>query len=101
MEKDSAELTKESTDTETELLPLYKIILLDDNVTPQDFVSTVLYRFFVQTLEEARRIMLEAHNTGSALVAVMPLERAEFKVEQAREYSRMYSYPLAFIIEPA
>jgi len=101
MEKDSSELTTESTETETQLVPPYKIILLDDNVTPQDFVSTVLYRFFVPTLKEARRIMLEAHNTGSALVAVMPLERAEFKVEKAHEYSRMYSYPLTFTIEPA
>ncbi len=101
MEKNSSTLTEESVDSKTELLPLYKIILIDDNVTPQDFVSTVLHRFFVPTREEAKRIMLEAHNTGSALVAVMPLERAEFKVEKAREYSRMYSYPLTFTIEPA
>lgn len=65
-----------------------------------DFVITTLTRFFDLGHKEAREVMVEAHNNGKSIVGVMPLERAEFKIQKAHEYAREHSYPLTFSIEP-
>jgi len=89
------------TDSSAMLIPQYRVLIHNDDITPMDFVITVLIRFFLTDETIAREVMLEAHKTGSALVAVMPFERAEFKIEKAHEYSRSFSYPLTFSLEPA
>ena len=85
----------------TRLTPMYKVILLDDDVTTFDFVTEMLMRVFAKTAEQARALTLEVHQRGSALVTVTNLERAELYVEQIRSLARPRGFPLAATIEPA
>lgn len=92
--------TQEETVEKQSLIPMYMVILHNDDVTPMDFVVTVLLRFFISDQEKAQEVMMTAHNEGQAIVAVMPLERAEFKVSRAHDYIRAQDQPLTFAIEP-
>lgn len=78
---------------------LYKVILLNDDFTPQDFVVAILRRFFLKSDPEANRIMLEVHNQGAGLAGVYPFEVAETKVYQVNEFSRTHRHPLKCIME--
>jgi ATP-dependent Clp protease adaptor protein ClpS len=78
---------------------LYRVILLNDDFTPMDFVVLVLKRFFHKSEPEAGRIMLEVHNQGAGLAGVFPFEVAETKVYQVSEFSRTHQYPLKCIME--
>jgi ATP-dependent Clp protease adaptor protein ClpS len=82
------------------LAPQYRILIHNDDVTPMDFVVYVLMSVFKKNVEEAADIMLTAHNTGVALVAVMPLEQAELRVDQAHALARTAKFPLTFTYEP-
>lgn len=84
---------------ETEVVPPYKVMLHNDDVTPMDFVVDTLERFFIQDHRLAMDIMMAAHRDGIALVAVMPLEHAEFKVTAAHSRARAIGFPLTFTIE--
>lgn len=84
----------------TRLAPLYRVLIHNDDVTPMDFVVAVLQRFFRKSTQEALEIMLTAHYQGVALVAVLPLEEAEFRVDQAHSHARTQKFPLTFTIEP-
>ncbi len=98
--EDKSGLPDKTAETDTILIPQYKIILHNDDVTPMDFVVMVLTRFFVSDGGKAKEIMRTAHQDGTAIVDTMPLERAEFKVERAHQFSRANSFPLTFSIEP-
>jgi ATP-dependent Clp protease adapter protein ClpS len=89
------------TDPETSLAPQWKVIAHDDPVTTFQFVLEVLQRVFAKNHSEAYRITKETHDTGSALVDVLPLEQAEFRCEQVRSLARARSFPLVLTIEPA
>ncbi len=78
---------------------LYKVILLNDDFTPMDFVILVLRRFFHKSDQEATRIMLEVHNQGAGVAGVYPFEVAETKVYQVNEFSRTQQRPLKCIME--
>lgn len=93
-------ITDEETVEKTALMPMYRIILHNDDETPMDFVMTVLLRFFISDQEEAREVMMTAHIEGQATAAIMPLERAEFKVSRAHDFIRSRVQPLTFSIEP-
>jgi ATP-dependent Clp protease adaptor protein ClpS len=93
-------VTQEETVEKQSPIPMYMVILHNDDVTPMDFVVTVLLRFFISDQEKAQEVMMTAHNVGQAIVAVMPLERAEFKVSRAHDYVRAQDQPLTFTIEP-
>lgn len=82
------------------LAPRYRVLIHNDDVTPFDVVIDVLARFFKKVPAEALNIALEAHHTGVALVEVMGLEEAEFRVEQAHALARAIKFPLSFTIEP-
>jgi ATP-dependent Clp protease adaptor protein ClpS len=86
--------------SETQLAPLYRVLIHNDDVTPMDFVVRVLAEIF--RLDEPRSIavMWEAHTRGVAHVVTEPLEQAEFHVDQARSLSRARKFPLTFSIEP-
>lgn len=86
---------------ETALAPRWKVIVHDDPVTPFDFVLEVLRKVFAKPQAEAYRITREAHDTGTALVDVLPLEQAEFRCEQVRSLARPHGYPLTMTLEPA
>ncbi len=87
--------------TENDYLPLYKVIMWNDNVTTMEFVIRILVKIFGKDYESAERLMYEVHNTGAAHVATLPLEIAEFKVEQVHSAAAVEPCPLTCTIEPA
>ena len=90
----------ERTDSAARLAPLYRVLVHNDDVTTMDFVVRVLQTVFHKPPGEALEIMLTAHQTGVALVAVLPLEHAELKVDQAHSLARAAKFPLTFTCEP-
>ncbi len=85
----------------TKLQPprLYKVILLNDDYTPMDFVVTVLQRFFAMDRERATRVMLEVHRDGQGICGLFPRDIAATKVEQVSNYARQHQHPLACVME--
>lgn len=77
----------------------YKVVLLNDDFTPMEFVIDVLVRFFKRTEQESARIMMEVHNQGAGIAGVYPFEIAETKVMQVNEYSHKHRHPLKCIME--
>ena len=78
---------------------LYKVILLNDDYTPRDFVVAVLKAVFRMTLDEAHGVMLTAHRRGACVVAVFTREVAETKALAGTEAGRRSGFPLAFTTE--
>ena len=91
----------EETRDKTALAPRWKVILHDDPITTFDFVVGVVRSVFAKPAAEAERITREAHDTGSALVTVLPLEQAEFRIERVRSQARAQGFPLTLTMEPA
>jgi ATP-dependent Clp protease adaptor protein ClpS len=77
----------------------FKVILLNDDFTPMEFVVHILTHFFNKTQEEADKIMLEVHNKGAGLAGVYTREIAEMKVQQVTTLARKNQYPLKTIME--
>jgi len=86
--------------SDAELEKPYRVIIENDDVTPMDFVVAVLVTIFQLTVDQAADVMLEAHHSGHALVAVMPLQEAQDRVYAAHSAARESGYPLSFYIEP-
>jgi len=80
--------------------PLYKVILLNDDYTPMEFVVRVLERYFHKTREEATRIMLQVHQKGMGICGVFTREVAETKVRQVMLYAAESQHPLQCSMEP-
>lgn len=78
---------------------LYKVLLLNDDYTPMEFVVYVLERFFNKNHEQAIDIMLTVHNSGLAVVGVYPFEIAETKVTQVMDAARSNQHPLQCTME--
>jgi ATP-dependent Clp protease adaptor protein ClpS len=79
---------------------LYKVILLNDDYTPREFVVTVLKAVFRMTEEQAYRVMITAHQRGCCVVAVFEKDVAETKATEATELGRSAGHPLSFTTEP-
>ena len=79
---------------------LYKVILLNDDYTPREFVVRVLKGEFRLSEDEASKVMITAHQKGSCVVSVYPQDIAETKAAQATEAGRNAGFPLMFIAEP-
>ena len=86
--------------TRVDYLPLYKVIMWNDDTTTMEFVVRILIRVFGTDFETAERLMYEVHHMGSAVVATLPLEIAEFKVQQVHTAAAMEDFPLTCTIEP-
>ncbi len=84
----------------TRLLPLYRIIMWDDDVTTMEFVIRMLVRIIGVEYSEAEKLMFRVHFTGFAHVATLPLERAEFKVQQVHTAAALEDFPFRCTIEP-
>ena len=80
--------------------PLYKVILLNDDYTPMEFVIRVLERFFRKNREEATHIMLHVHQKGMGICGVFTREVAETKVRQVMLYAAENQHPLQCTMEP-
>ena len=78
---------------------LYKVLLLNDDYTPMEFVVHVLERFFNKGREDATRIMLHVHHKGVGICGVYTYEVAETKVAQVMDFSRQHQHPLQCTME--
>ncbi len=78
---------------------MYKVLMLNDDYTPMEFVVHVLERFFGKSREEATRIMLHVHRRGVGLCGVFTYEVAETKVTQVMDFARQNQHPLQCTLE--
>ncbi|WEX11175.1 ATP-dependent Clp protease adapter ClpS [Chelativorans sp. AA-79] len=97
---DTALTPKTRTRTKTERPKLHKVILVNDDFTPREFVVTVLKAEFRVNQDQAYRIMMTAHRRGTCVVAVFPKDVAETKATRATDAGRKQGYPLLFTTEP-
>ena len=79
--------------------PLYKVILLNDDFTPMDFVVEILRDFFAMGEEKATQVMLHVHTRGVGVCGVFSRDIAETKVTQVNDYSRQHQHPLLCAME--
>jgi ATP-dependent Clp protease adaptor protein ClpS len=79
--------------------PMFKVLLLNDDFTPMDFVVLVLQKFFSMTREQATQVMLKVHREGMGVCGVFPRDVAATKVEQVSSYARQHQHPLACVME--
>jgi ATP-dependent Clp protease adaptor protein ClpS len=79
---------------------LHKVILVNDDYTPREFVVTVLKAEFRMSEDEAHRVMITAHQRGVCVVAVYAQDIAETKATRATDAGRSQGYPLLFTTEP-
>lgn len=86
-------------DVRTKRPPLYKVILLNDDFTPMEFVIYVLKKHFHKNSTEAEKIMLEVHNQGAGIAGIYPYEVAETKVYLVNELAKTEQHPLKCILE--
>ena len=92
--------TKTRSKLKTARPPLYKVMLVNDDFTPRDFVVRVLKAEFRMSEDQAHRVMVTAHTKGSCVVAVFTREIAEEKAKQATDMAREEGFPLLFTTEP-
>ena len=87
------------TKPKTQRPPLWKVILLNDDFTPRDFVVQVLKAVFRMNADQAYRVMMTAHQKGACVIAVYTRDVAETKAKEATELGRAKGYPLYFTTE--
>jgi ATP-dependent Clp protease adaptor protein ClpS len=78
---------------------MYKVLMLNDDYTPMEFVVHVLERFFSKSREEAQRIMMHVHKRGVGICGVYTYEVAESKVTQVMDFARQHQHPLQCTLE--
>ncbi len=79
--------------------PMYKVIMLNDDYTPMEFVVNVLMMFFHMDQEKAWQVMYAVHTTGSAVAGIFPRDIAETKSEQVNAYAQENQFPLRSTVE--
>jgi ATP-dependent Clp protease adaptor protein ClpS len=89
------------TRTKTKTPSPYKVLMLNDDYTPMEFVVLVLQRFFKMGIEDATRVMLHVHQRGVGVCGIFPYEVAETKVAQVIDYARQNQHPLQCTLEKA
>ena len=109
MSKNEIKLTREKPGQEAVLVvepktrtarpPFYKVMLLNDDFTPMDFVVQILKQVFHKDHNDAIRVMLEVHNNGAGICGVFTRDVAETKVDQVVTVSRKNEHPLQCVME--
>ena len=94
-------LALEEARPEVELPPMYRVVLLNDDYTPMDFVIEILKVFFSMNHDRATQVMLHVHTKGKGVCGVFTYEIAETKVAQVNEFSRQNEHPLKCTLEKA
>ena len=89
------------TRTRTKKPTPYKVLMLNDDYTPMEFVVLCLQRFFKMNMEEATRVMLHVHQRGVGVCGIFTYEVAETKVTQVMEFAREHQHPLQCTLEKA
>ena len=97
---DTVVTPKTKTKVKTERPRLHKVILVNDDFTPREFVVTVLKAEFRMTEDQAHKVMITAHRRGVCVVAVFTKDVAETKATRATDAGRAKGYPLLFTTEP-
>jgi ATP-dependent Clp protease adaptor protein ClpS len=94
-------LALEEARPEVKLPPMYRVVLVNDDYTPMDFVIEILKTFFRMSHDRATQVMLHVHTRGRGVCGVFTFEIAETKVAQVNEYSRQSEHPLKCTMEKA
>ena len=94
-------LAVEESRPEVKLPPMYRVVLLNDDYTPMDFVIEILKLFFGMGHDRATQVMLHVHTRGKGVCGVFTYEIAETKVAQVNEFSRQNEHPLKCTMEKA
>jgi ATP-dependent Clp protease adaptor protein ClpS len=97
---DIVTIPRTKTEPKTQRPRLHKVILLNDDYTPREFVVMVLKAEFGMTEDQAYMVMITAHKKGACVVAVFTRDVAETKATRATEAGRANGYPLMFTTEP-
>ncbi|MGE3367292.1 MAG: ATP-dependent Clp protease adapter ClpS [Rhizobiaceae bacterium] len=97
---DTVTIVRPKVEPKTERPKLHKVILLNDDFTPRDFVVLVLKAEFRLSTDQARRVMITAHQRGVCVVAVFPKDVAETKATRATDAGKAQGFPLTFTTEP-
>ena len=79
--------------------PMFKVMLLNDDYTPMEFVVVVLQMFFSLSREQATQVMLKVHREGMGVCGVFPKDVASTKVEQVGSFARQHQHPLQCVME--
>ncbi|MBL4758253.1 MAG: ATP-dependent Clp protease adapter ClpS [Rhizobiales bacterium] len=87
------------TRTKTKRPSLYKVMLLNDDYTPMEFVVLVLEKYFNKGIDEATTVMLHVHNKGAGVCGVFTYEVAETKVALVMDFARKHQHPLQCVME--
>jgi len=90
---------REAKKAKAKLPPMYKVLLLNDDYTPMEFVVLVLQKFFGMTRERATQVMLKVHREGMGVCGVYPHDVASTKVQQVAGYARKHQHPLQCVME--
>jgi len=96
---DDGELLVQESKPELKRPPMYKVVMLNDDYTPMDFVVEVLEVFFGMNREKATKVMLTVHTQGKAVCGVFTRDIAETKAAQANQYAKENQHPLLCEIE--
>ncbi len=86
-------------ESETERAPMYKVLLINDDYTPMEFVVAILEQIFMMSRDNAIALMLAVHNKGVGVAGVFPHEIAETKARQVIDLARKNQHPLMCTIE--
>ena len=89
----------EAKKAKVKLPPMYKVLLLNDDYTPMEFVVLVLQKFFGMTRERATQVILKVHREGMGVCGVYPRDVASTKVQQVAAYARKHQHPLQCVME--
>ena len=89
----------EAKKAKVKLPPMYKVLLLNDDYTPMEFVVLVLQKFFGMTRERATQVMLKVHREGMGVCGVYPHDVASTKVQQVAGYAHKHQHPLQCVME--
>jgi ATP-dependent Clp protease adaptor protein ClpS len=101
LERDGGTQTLIRPSEKTKSPELYKVIILNDDFTPREFVVHVLKRFFNKSDTDATHLMMQVHTKGAGVAGVFTHEIAETKAFQVNSYARANQYPLKTIVEEA
>jgi ATP-dependent Clp protease adaptor protein ClpS len=93
------ETVLEAQKAKLKLPPMFKVMLLNDDYTPMEFVVVVLQKFFAMTRERATQVMLKVHREGIGVCGVYPHDIANTKVQQVASFARKHQHPLQCVME--
>lgn len=97
--KDQLTPLREARESRQKPPPLYKVVLLNDDYTPMDFVVLILQQFFHMDRERATQVMLKVHKEGVGVCGVFPKDIAATKVDLVVSFSRQHQHPLQCVME--